>query len=156
MINKHNKGFTLIEVIIYIALFSFLIGNAFVVAYQLIDNSGKLETKNNIQEEGNFVMRKLNWALTGVKTFSISDSRLTINKYNDSVVIIKLGSGVDAKKILMNDTGSFLPITTGNMQVEGLNFTQVGTDPIGVSITVKIKTINTDPQDFNITKYLRK
>ena len=55
----------------------------------------------------------------------------------------------------MNDTGSFLPITTDNVQVASLDFTQVGTDPIGVSIIVKIKTINTNPLDFIITKYLR-
>lgn len=156
MKNKHNKGFTLIEVIIYIALFSLLIGTAFVTAYQLIENSNKLSVKNTTQEEGNFVLRKLNWALTGASTFSISSSELTVNKFNGATVKIKLGSGANAGKILMNDTGLFVPITTDNVEVTDLQFQQVGTYPAGISVVIKIKTLNTAAVDFMITKYLRR
>ena len=52
----------------------------------------------------------------------------------------------------MNNTGSFLPITTDNVQVTSLQFTQVGSDPVGVSVVAKIKTLNTSPLDFIITK----
>ncbi|OGI57592.1 hypothetical protein A3B85_00770 [Candidatus Nomurabacteria bacterium RIFCSPHIGHO2_02_FULL_37_13] len=150
-----NSGFTLIETILYIALFSLLIGTAFVTVYQLIDSSGKLNIKNTTQGEGNFVLRKINWTMIGTSTFSISGSELTINKYDGITVKIKLGSGADAGKILMDDTGSFVPITTNNVQVTDLQFQQIGTDLIGVSVVARIKTLNTNPLDFIITKYIR-
>lgn len=145
-----SKGFTLVEVIIYIALFSLLMGTAFVTAYGLIDGISDLHTKNMVQEEGSFVMRKLNWALTGADTFSISGSELTIHKYDGTTVMIKLGSGGDAEKILMDSTGSFLPITTENVKVTNLQFQQVGSNPIGISATTTVNSV-----DFVITKYKR-
>src|SRR3989338_3088421 len=158
MRHKKQKGFTLIEVIIYIALFSLLMGSAFLIAYQLFEGSGKLSVKNTVQEEGNFVMRKFNWLMTGAKTFSISGSgsELTVTKFDTRIIKIKLGSCADAGKILMNDTGSFAPITTDNIEVTDLQFNQVGIDPLGVSMLAKIKTINTSPLDFSMTKYIRK
>ena len=154
--HNNSRGFTLIEVIIYIALFSLLMGTAFVTAFQLIDGSGKISIKNTAQSEGNFVLRKINWAMTNASFISISGSELTINKYDGTTLKIKLGSGADAEKIVMNNTGSFLPITTDNVQVTSLQFTQVGSDPVGVSVVAKIKTLNTSPLDFIITKYIRK
>ena len=153
-INNMQKGFTLIEVIIYIALFSLLMGTAFVTAFQLIDGSGKLGVKNTVQEEGNFVMRKINWALTGAENFTIpfGGDELTIERYTGPDVEIKLGSGADVGKILMDG----IPLTTENVQVTSLQFTQVGTNPVGVLTTIKIKTVNTNPLDFIITKYIRK
>ena len=88
--NNTNKGFTFIEVIIYIALSSLLLGTAFVTVFQLIDSSNKLNVKNTVQEEGNFVMRKLNWALTGVSSFSNTLNTLHINKYDGNQIEIKL------------------------------------------------------------------
>lgn len=160
---KNGNGFTLIETIIYIALFSLLMGTAFVTAFQLIDNSGKLSAKNTIQEEGNFVMRKINWALTGAKIFSASGSELTINRYDNKKIDICL----DSEKIRIWEgnlldvvptcsDSAFLPLTTDNIQVTSLQFTSVGTDPLGVLTLAKMKTINITPLDFTITKYIRK
>ena len=58
---SNTQGFTLIEVVIYIALFSLLLGGAFVTAYQLIDNSRELNVKNRVQEEGNFLLADRNF-----------------------------------------------------------------------------------------------
>ena len=155
-ITKRQKGFTLLEVIIYIALFTLLMGTAFATAYQLIHDSGKLSVKATTQEEGNFVMRKFNWAMNNASGFTISGSELTIERYTGPDVEIKLGSGADAEKILMNNTGSFLPITTDNVQVTELTFSPAPVSgPPGVTVNAKIKTINTSPLDFTITKYIR-
>src|SRR3990167_4074727 len=91
-----KKGFTLIEVIIYIALFSLLMGSAFVVVYQLIEGSDKLSVKNTTQEEGNFVMRKFNWALTGISSINSPSSGtsniLKVTKYGGNKINICLDS----------------------------------------------------------------
>src|SRR3989344_4812738 len=121
-IKNIEKGFTLLEVIIYTALFSFLIGSAFVTGYQLIDGSGKLSAKNTIQDEGNFMMRKISWALTGVDPAfptvpsSGNSPTLTVTKYEGNKVEIRL----DGEKIEMKQSaygGTFRPITTDNVVV---------------------------------------
>lgn len=146
-----QKGFTLIEVIIYIALFSFLIGGAFITAYQLIDSSGKLSAKTTTQAEGNFVMRKFNWALTGISSFINTSDTLHLNKYDGNQIDIqKNGTKIEMKE----SSGSFLPITTDNVQVTSLEFQFIpasGSGPAGITATAKINGL-----DFTITKYIRK
>ena len=165
--NKINSGFTIIEVIIYIALFSLLMGSAFVTAYQLIDGSGKLSAKNTVQEEGNFVMRKFNWALTGISNDLVNitsppqvspytSSTLSIMKWQTGLkipIVIKYDTATSS--ILMREgTNSFLPITTSNVEVTSLQFRFIppnGSSPAGIKATA---TIN--GTDFSITKYIRK
>ena len=146
-----TRGFTLIEVIIYIALFSLLMGTAFVTAYGLIEGTNKLNAKTTVQEEGSFVMRKFNWALTSVSIFSIPNpNELTLTKYDGNVVNISLS----ANKIIIKESingNTPLPITTDNVQVTNLQFQQVGSNPFGISATATINGTN-----FIITKYLRK
>jgi len=133
MHHKNKAGFTLIEVVIYIALFSILMGSAFIVAYQLIQSSGNLSTKNTIQEEGNFVIRKLDWALSGADPTTVSpssgnSSALSLTKYNGN---------------------TFLPITTDNVTVSALNFKYEALGGITITITINGLT-------FTTTRYFRK
>ncbi len=148
---KDNKGFTLIEIIIYIGLFSLLLGTAFIASFELINGSNNLSTKNTTQDEGNFVLRKIDWASNNALSFSTAGGELTINKYDLTSIKIKLGTGVDAGKILINSTGSFLPITTDNVNVSNLTFTPTGTTPPGITVVATIDGVN-----FSITKYIRK
>src|SRR3989344_1460523 len=120
-------GFTLIETLIYIALFSMIIGGAFMAAYQLIDGASKLNTKSATEQEINFVLRKIDWALTGVDPTQpiippsgYSDT-LTLTKYDGNTVDIKL----NANKIEIKETAGpnlFLPLTTDNVKVTTLQF----------------------------------
>lgn len=160
---KNNKGFTLIEVVIYIALFSLLIGSAFVTAYQIIDGTNKISVKTTTQEEGNFLMRKINWALTGldptpanapVVTGPSCNQTLTINKLNHTAnpIVIRLNTPESSVEIKQG-TGAYNPITTENVKVTCLKFSKippVGSGPSGVSATTTINGI-----DFTITKYQR-
>ena len=163
-----KKGFTLIEVIIYIALFTILMGTAFVTAFELIDGSNKLNQKNTTEEEGNFVMRKINWALTGISN-DISDiaspsifypyatsSTLSINKWQEGVKIpVVIQYNAASSSIMMQENvSSPLPITTDNVKVSNLAFRFIpasGNGPAGVVATTTINGI-----DFVLTKYIRK
>lgn len=143
-----NKGFTLIEVIIYIALFSLLMGTAFVTAYRLIDGSGDLGTKNTVQEEGNFVMRKFDWAMTGVSSFTNTPNTLHVNKYDGNQIDIKL---VGTKIKITESSGPNDFITTDNVSVSSLLFTPTGGMPAGITATTIINGVT-----FTTTKYIRK
>ena len=142
-----NKGFTLIEVIIYIALFSLLIGTALITAHQLIQDAGNINSKNNTQMEGSFVLSKLNWALTSASTFHISSGVLHIDRYDSNQIDIQLAGG----KINMTESLGFAGnITTGNVSVSNLTFTTISGTPKGITVTATI-----DGKDFTITKYIR-
>jgi prepilin-type N-terminal cleavage/methylation domain-containing protein len=138
MRTKNKRGFTLIEVIIYIALFSVLLGTAFVTAYELIQGSDSLSTKNTTASEGSFVIRKLNWVLTKYDG-DISNFRLNDNK-------------IEVKE--STEANTFLPITTDNVTVGSLLFTYLppsGGAPSGITATFVMNGTT-----FTTTKYLRK
>ena len=145
--NKHRKGFTIIEIIIYIALFSLLLGTAFVAVYELIEGSDKLSAKNTTLEEGSFVMRKLNWALTGASGFTNTSDTLHIEKYDGNQIEIEL-AGTKIKMTESAGPDDFL--TTDNVSVDSLEFTPTGGTPPGMTAKATI-----DGTDFTITKYIR-
>lgn len=146
-----NKGFTLIEVIIYIALFSLLIGTAFIAAHQLTESSSVLSTKNTTQEEGNFILRKINFALTGIFSFTNTAHALHVNKYDGNQIDITL---VGTKIKMTETTGPTDFISTDNISVTNLQFIPTGGAIPGITATV---TITKDGIDylFSITKYIR-
>lgn len=161
MINKIKKrtnksGFTLIETIIYIALFTLLVSSAFVTAYQLIQGTDILNKKSANQEEVNFVLRKINWVLNGVATINNPSSgysnSLTVTRYDSTVLDFRLNAG----KIELKDgvSGSFVPLTTDNVKVTTLQFQYVpavGTSPAGIIASTTINGFVA-----TTTKYLRK
>ncbi len=154
MKTKNKNGFTLIEVIIYIALFSLLLGTAFITAYELIEGSDKLSTKNTTGAEGNFFVRKLNWALTSISDINVpSPATLTVTKYDGNIINFSL----NANKIEIKESASgnvFIPITTDNVAVSSLQFIYIpaeGGAPAGVTASTVI-----NGNTFSITKYLRR
>ena len=58
-----KKGFTLIETLIYIALFALLIGGGVGSAYSLIASSDRITTGAMLEQEGNFLLAKIGWML---------------------------------------------------------------------------------------------
>jgi prepilin-type N-terminal cleavage/methylation domain-containing protein len=160
-----KKGFTLIEVIIYIALFSILMGGAFITAYQLIDSSRKLSVKNTTQDEGNFVMRKLSWTLTSVNPAvatipsSGTSPNLKVTKYDSNQIDVQQnGTKIEMKESL--GPNIFLPITTDNVTIKAssLSFQYLppsGTGPFGITANFIITNNGVD-FPFTITKYIRK
>jgi Tfp pilus assembly protein PilE len=59
----NNRGFTLVEVLIYLGLYALLIGGAVVAAYNMVESSGRNETAAMVEEEGQYLTAKIDWAL---------------------------------------------------------------------------------------------
>ncbi len=154
MKTKNNTGFTLIEVIIYIALFSLLLGTAFITAYELVEGSDNLSIKNTTAAEGSFVVRKLTWALSSAYNIAApSLNTLTVTKHDGNIINFRLKS--NKVEMRESDTGNtFIPITTDNVSVSNLQFTYLsplGESPAGITTVLVINETT-----FTITKYLRK
>ena len=122
-----------------------LMGGALVAAYQIIQNMGRLSTKATTQDEISFVLRKIDWALTGANPSSIipwsgSISNLSLIKYDGTAVSIRL-SGTPPKIEINVGGAGYLPITTENVLVSSLSFYILPGTPIGIEAATIINGI---------------
>lgn len=160
--NNFQKGFTLLEMMIYVALFSLIMTGTFVVAFQLITNSERTNARVVIQEEGNFLLRKISWALSGASSITSPSATLTtsstliVNKYGFSAnpITIRYNSVNGSIEIQEGAGNPFYPLTSDGVVVSSLEFTyipEVGSAPLGVQASTTMNGIS-----FTITKYIRK
>ena len=157
---KNSTGFTLIEIVIYLALFSIIIGGGMIAVYEIIQSADAGENQVILQEEANFLLRKIDWALTGAtsvavtsfpQTFSVTKSGLPtlLFDYNSSNLRLKRGS---SSAVILNSSS----ITVSNLSFVK---TVVSGKPDAITTTFTLTTAqngrNTS-QVFTTTKYLRK
>lgn len=145
-----NKGFILIEMIIYAGLFSILMSGLIVTAYQLSASSSSLELKVVVQEEMNFVLRKMDWLLAGASDINVASGILQITKDGEMFSLKLIDSWLGLCEGSCSADEDFSPLTTENVIVENLTFTKIATSPAGVSIKLNMNGITTD-----YVKYLR-
>ena len=141
-----NKGFTIIELVIYLALFSIMLGGLIVTVFQLMESAGNLTSKDAVQEEINFVLKKMDWALadaSGINSpLSGTSNTLIINKTNfsNNPIVFRLNTANPDYPYLefcLNGTDCN-PLTTRNVKVESLTFTKINGSPSGISMDLKI------------------
>lgn len=63
-IQSYKSGFTLIETIVYSALCGLLLTILIGTAYIFLETSQKLESQMATEESGNFILRKIHYALS--------------------------------------------------------------------------------------------
>ena len=151
---NRDRGFTLIEIIIYVALLSLTIGFILVAVYQIIDSKTGASARTSVEEEANFLIKKIKWVLTNVDvinqpTAGATSTTLSVNKFNfpaNPVAISRSGSDVN-----ISYAGN--PATTLNSEdisVGDLVFENIsgGSNP-----AVKIKlNLEYRPNDLKTTK----
>lgn len=163
-----RSGFTIIEVIIYIALFGILFGGAMVASYNVIESSGRNQTRSQLQAEGEFLLGKIAYALSGAQSISVpavdtSGSLLNVTKYGGSSVSLY----VSGFMLMMQTSANNLPINTSSMAVvpNSLVFTHHASSGNGVNpeslqvqfaLTALTPTGRVLSQDFSSTTYVRK
>lgn len=111
-----NRGFTLIETLVYIALLGILMGGAMLAVYQLIANVGQVNANIAIEEEANFLLRKVNWALgNGYDTsdFDLDGDNLEFNGtiLNSADVVVSDFDSSDPTKITFKLNGRLFETT---------------------------------------------
>jgi len=153
-----RKGFTLIETIIYAALFSIIIGLVIGAVYNIIEGSDDLQKNIIADAEAHFLMRKIEWALTGVSTINSPTSGLTgaslsVNKisYAQNPVVFDLDSNnLRVKKELADP----IILNSVNVSISELQFEHLAAGlyrPAAIKVSFKV---NGEP--FRTTIYLRK
>jgi len=150
-----NKGFILIEIIIYITLFSIIMGGLVTTAYQLSKSTSDLESKVAVQEEINFVSKKIEWAITGASDINVPSAdtiNITNTNLSPDTIVVRFDTVNNEIEFKKNNILGFSPITTVNVVVDELNFIHIpatGNIPEGVEINFIINGIS-----ISSTKYL--
>lgn len=183
---SRQSGFTLVETMIYVALFAIIMAGAIVSIYGIIGSSARNQTKAMAEEEGSFLLGKIDWVLTGVViqsgTSSISmpaagagssasGNTLSLKKSDDGSTLITVSIGLDAagKNFeISRDGGAAETLNNSNIWITcpaAGCFTHTASSGDGIteeSVTADF-TVNTQTseglsysQEFSTIKYLRK
>lgn len=145
------RGLTLIETILYIALWSFIMSSVMLTVYGIAQNGDLFAKRNVASDEGEFVTAKLNWALGDMASITTpssgSGSSLSITRNDGTVVEVRLTGDVIEMRVA---GGSYIPLTTANVSVSSLEFTRISGTPAGIQASTTIDGIN-----FMTRRYLR-
>ncbi|MDQ5922516.1 MAG: hypothetical protein QG644_224 [Patescibacteria group bacterium] len=171
-IKSKNSGFTLIETMIYIALFALIMTGTIVSIYGILGSSARNQLKAMVQEEGSFLVGKVDWSLNGASSIEVRDNgfSLTITKYDGSVIKLSI-SPTDGNMTLTED-GIENVLNNSNVEIECaslseemgcFNYTEssgegINARKLSTYFTVNSRTSEGMPysQDFSTIKYLRK
>jgi len=155
------QGFTLVETLIYLALFAIIIGGALVTTYQIIQSSQAMETKVALQEEGDFLLGKISWALSGVKTINSSTSggKLSVAKYDSATPNpLIYDYNPDSQILFSNSTGNNLALNNNEIKIVNLTFNHLFL-PEGIEAKFTLSSLSENgrsyTQDFSITEYIK-
>lgn len=154
-----RTGFTLIEILIYIGLFSLVIGGLLFSVYGMIQGSSRLQKNVVINEEATFLLRKLDWALMGASAIVVpSSDRLEVTKPSlvpsENPLVFTLASG---RVMLARGAGSAVPLTSASVSVSPLVFTEIpAVGPKPAALTAQFTLTHAlESRTFETTKYLR-
>lgn len=145
-------GFTLLETLIYLAILSILIVAGVASAYAILDIGGRGAKGIVIASEGNFLIRKIDWALSGATKIDVSDplSTMKITKGAIEYTFIITAGGV----VKLNGTDlSSINVTVVGSGAGGKAFDYFPTSggmPCGVRVTLGVNGMN-----FEVKRYLR-
>ncbi|KKW18275.1 MAG: hypothetical protein A2131_00525 [Candidatus Sungbacteria bacterium GWC2_49_10] len=162
---KKNSGFTLIETLVYLGLFSILIGGALVAAFGIFESNGRNQTKAMVQEEGQFLAAKIDWVLSGVRSVdappaSSPGSLLSVTKYGGGTVEVSL-AGTDMR--IQRNAGPVRTLNNSNVKVSGVAFTHMysgAENPESVEARFRVSARTPGgvdfTEDFFTVKYVRR
>lgn len=168
---KQQSGFTIIETLVYLGLFGIVMAGIIVAAYSTFELTDRIKTKAMLTAEGNFLLSKINWAMSGVQTINLPAVGCTVNCNALSVDKWDTGIGnpvqvtldpVSGKIRIQKASGPIYDLNNADTNVDSLVFDHqgTGTNPEWLTATfvLSAKTPNgqTVAQTFTTTKYLRK
>ncbi len=163
---KFTTGFTLLELVLYIGLFAVIVSISIVILYQMLQNNDQNRSFLEVEEEANFVARKIQWAVTGATTVSQpppnqTSSVLSVTKYNfgKNPLVFSLSGEALA---LARGASSSITLTSQNVKV--MNFSvhtipSIGSVATSVKMTFSVESkIPKFPASTTLetTMYLRK
>lgn len=152
--HKTTHGFTLLETVIYIALFSILMTGVLVTIYQLLESGTHNRTAVGVQEEGTFVHRKLYWALAGATDVTTPNPQTLIITRPDLGGQSPLRiTEEDGLMVISRGGAASIPLTSSEFTVSNTDMSIIpGTAGVPTSVRVSYEVHGTP---FLFRTYLR-
>ncbi|MES2087829.1 MAG: type II secretion system protein [Patescibacteria group bacterium] len=164
---RKNSGFTLIETLIYLALYGIIIGGTLVSVFNIFESHNRNQAKAMLEEEGAYLIGKIDWALSGANSVDTpTTNKLAIERAelptNQNPLTFEITSG---NLTLTRGTNSGEILNNSNVKLQNLTFTHVTPSEESVlpeSLTATFMLIAKTSEGFEIsrifssTKYLRK
>jgi hypothetical protein len=179
--SKNQSGTTLLETVIYLALFALLFSGAIGASYNVLELGSRNLTKTMVQQEGDFLLAKIDWVLSGVNNISEPAAgselaRLTVDKVTnldpisglpvtkEISISIPVGGGDMMIKYPSDPEPNTFTLSNSNIRISSLNFKHDkgagnGIEPDSIQTTFTIAT-KTDTganysQEFSSKIYIR-
>jgi type II secretory pathway pseudopilin PulG len=170
---SRHKGFTLIETLVYIGLYAIIMAGAVISMYTLFESGERNQTKAMVQEEGNFLLAKVDWALTGARTINLpvagaSGKTLSVTKWdtaagNPVVITISNGSMTMSRSgnpaVVLNNADVQIICPTANCFTHS-SASGDGINQENATATFSVHATTTNglsfSQEFSTTKYIRR
>lgn len=142
-------GFTLLETLIYVALFTIAVGGGLFTAMLLIQSNGTTAGRIAVESEGDFIVRKLDWAITGSTLVSptggASSTVLRLARDGTTYEFSFAGNAIT----LARNGGSPVTLTTANADASDARFWHIpatGSTPEGVGFSFALEEKSFGPK----------
>lgn len=145
-----QSGFTLFEVLIYIALFTFIMGGAILSSYQIFEGSAQVQALAEREVELNFVLRKIDWALNGATSVFVLNSGTTLQVLRDGGKTYEFTEADGTITLEHVGTDEYI-LTSSRLKIEDLSFAVVGGNPQQLEIRMTVDGDAVGP----ITRFIR-
>lgn len=157
--SKNQSGFTLIEILFYMLFIVVVLGGSIAIVYEILRNNYIVREGIALEEEGNFILRKVWWTLNDVQTINhptpnTPASYLSVDKYGfaENPIVIDLDSRAVRIK---NGNQSPVVLSADRFVISSLSFEFIrkGTPPTQTDLIRLSFFINGKP--FKLTRYIR-
>lgn len=158
-----DRGFTLIETLVYLALYSIIILGALAASYSIFESSARNETITLVEEEGNYLIAKIDLALAhaaSIELPSANGNTLLLKSFDGSEVRISNNSSRLTQQI---DTKTVDTLSNSNVSVVGLMFEHTsssadGFEPESVSTSFTLMSTTSEghvlSREFSSMRFL--
>src|SRR3989344_507735 len=154
---KKNHGFTLIEVLVYSVLLAFIMTGVMGAVYMIVQGFNRSSATVTADDEANFILRKLNWAMSCATSVTLPARGATTNTLR--VWRNNIAPGDNPLFFDLNSATSTIRIRRGAGALTDLNSLQAASLSFQRTPSAqpdKIKAIfYIDGRQFETSKYIR-
>ena len=140
-----RKGFTIIETVIYTALLALVFTTLLLAVNQLLETKNQVAARLEVEEEANFLMGKIAWALSGASAITApapgaTSTTLTAQQFNSARDPLTIGLS-DGTMRMQYGAGATTTLSAESVVVRTLVFEHVaGSGNPAVRITLVLDT----------------